>query len=74
MTPEQALALMGGMTALITATAALLFQVRGLRKDIDGRMKDLVQVSAAAARARGELEGRDFMQRLITGQPPAPEA
>lgn len=69
MTPEQALAIVGGLTALMVAVTALLVQVRGLRHDVDGRMAQLVKATSEASRKQGELEGRDFMLRLQRGGP-----
>lgn len=76
MSPEQVTALIGAITALVVAVSAVLLQVRGLRNDINGRVAQLIDTTAAAAKKQGELEGRDFMQRLTTGapvgDPPAP--
>lgn len=70
MSPEQWTALLGAITALAVAVSAVLLQIRGLRADLNGRVQQLIAVSAESARKQGELEGRDFMHRLVT-QPSA---
>lgn len=67
MTAEQATALLVALTGLIGAIAAVIVQIRGLRKDLNGRVTELLVESTAAAHRHGELEGRDFMRRLLTG-------
>lgn len=62
MTPEQLAALIGSITALIVALGVTVTQVRGLRRDVDGRITELLSQSALAHKRLGELEGRDFVQ------------
>lgn len=66
MTPEQAIALIGALTALVTAVSAAVYQLARLRGDLNGRMSQLIDAAAAASHKQGEMEGRDFMQRLLT--------
>lgn len=69
MTPEQATALIVAVTGLVAAIAAATVQIRGLRRDVNGRMTQLLERSESAARKLGELEGRDFMRRLQNPPP-----
>lgn len=64
---EQWTALLVAATALVTAIGATAVQLRGLRKDLNGRVSQLIEAATAASRKQGELEGRDFMQRLHDG-------
>lgn len=73
MTPEQAVAILGGLTALVVAVSALLVQVHNLRRDVNGRVTQLLDAAGIAREKRGELAGRDFMQRLLTGTGPGAE-
>lgn len=70
MTVETAIAAAVALTTLATALAALLVQMAALRKDLNGRLQQLLEHAVEAARHQGELEGRDFMRRLLTGEPP----
>jgi CRISPR/Cas system-associated protein Cas10 (large subunit of type III CRISPR-Cas system) len=72
MTPEQAYALLGAVTALVVAVTGLLVQLRRLRSDLNGRLEDLLNRTYDAAHRHGELEGRDFMRRILNppGEPP----
>lgn len=60
MSPEQITALLTGVTALIVAVTTLVLQLRALRKDLNGRLSQLVDAAAMAAAKDGELKGRDF--------------
>lgn len=73
MTPEQWTALVGAITALVVAVGAVLVQLRGLRNDLNGRVSQMIDSTALAHRKQGELEGRDFMARLLTGPPASQE-
>lgn len=64
MPAETIIAVLGGITALVVAVTALIVQIQALRRDLDGRVTELVAHASAAARKEGELAGRDFMQRL----------
>lgn len=67
MTAEQATALLVALTGLVAALGAAVVQVRGLRRDLNGRVTELLSEATSAAHKHGELEGRDFMRRLMTG-------
>lgn len=69
MTAEQATALIVAATGLIAAIGTVIVQVRGLRRDLNGRVSQLIDVSSTAQRRLGELEGRDFMHRLQNPPP-----
>lgn len=60
MTIENAIALVVAVTALLGAIGALYVQVRSVGKQIDGRMQELMTVTAQANLKQGELAGRDF--------------
>jgi hypothetical protein len=61
--PEQITAVMAGLSGLIVAVTALVLQLRGLRKDLNGRLSQLVDASSLSAHREGELAGRDFISR-----------
>lgn len=60
MTPEQITAVLTGLAALVIAVGALLHNIAELRRDVNGRLSELLDERAAAARKEGELAGRDF--------------
>lgn len=70
MTPEQFVAIVGGLTALLLAVAGVILQVRGLASSVNGRMGQLLKTVELAAEKKGELEGRDY-ERSIPPDPPA---
>ena len=63
MTPEQGTALIVAAAALVTALGALIDQLHRLRKDLNGRLSQLVETTAMAALKQGELAGRDQERR-----------
>lgn len=67
MSPEQLVAIISAVTALVVALVPLFVQIHMLRKDVNGRLTQLVDAASIAAEKRGELSGRDFMHRLLTG-------
>lgn len=67
LTVEQVVAIIGALTALLVAATALLVQVHLLRKDLNGRVTQLLDAAGMAREKRGEMAGRDFMQRLLSG-------
>lgn len=73
MTPEQWIALLGALTALFVAISAAIIQIRGLRSDINGHVTRLVATATALGEKQGELQGRDFMHRLLTAPPEGAE-
>lgn len=64
MNPEQLVALVGAVAALLTAVAVVLQRIGELRREINGRLTQLLEEATAAAEKRGELAGRDFIHRL----------
>lgn len=60
MTPEQIAALCAGIAAIVGAVTVLVQQMSHLRRDVNGRMEDLLEKTAIAARREGELAGRDW--------------
>lgn len=71
MSSEGIIAVLGAVTALVVAGTALVVQLRSLRKDLNGRLEQLLAVAAAAARKEGELAGRDFASRGGPASPPS---
>jgi hypothetical protein len=71
--PEQAVALIAAVTALVVALGAVIHNIGELRKDLNGRMEQLLQATSDVARKQGELAGRDFMRRLATPPPESTE-
>jgi len=65
-TVEQATALVVAITGLVGAVGVLVVQIRSLRKDINGRLTQLLAVAEQAARKDGELAGRDYSRGLTT--------
>lgn len=64
MNPEQLVAVIGALAGLLLAVGMVLQRLGELRKDLNGRMAQLLQEASAAAEKRGELAGRDFMHRM----------
>ena len=58
MSPEQLVAVLAGITALLVATGAVLRQVLELRREVDGRLTQLLELTRTAAVSRGDLQGR----------------
>ena len=63
MTPEQATALLVAATGLIAALGVLVAQLHQLRKDLNGRLAELVETTRVAALKTGELEGRAWQEQ-----------
>jgi hypothetical protein len=59
-TPEQFVAILTALTALLVAVAGVLIQVRQTHELVNGKMHELVQLAQVAAKKEGELEGRDY--------------
>lgn len=58
MTTEQLVAVLGAVTALVLAFAAVLRQVGELRREVDGRLTQLLELTRVSATAKGDLQGR----------------
>lgn len=63
MTPEQATALIVAITGLVAALGVLVVQLVQVRKQIDGRLTELLATTRVAAQKEGEMVGRDFVER-----------
>lgn len=72
MSAEQATALIVAVTGLVGAIGAVIVQVRLLRKDLNGRVSQLIEAATVSSHRKGEMEGRDFMRRLLSGPPQSP--
>jgi len=57
MSPEQFVAILGALTALIAAVAAALVQVRATHALVNSRMTQLLALTQQASLAQGKLEG-----------------
>lgn len=76
MTAEQTTALIVAVTGLVGAIGLLIGQLVALRRDINGKMDELVRHATEAGEKRGELRGRDYQvpRRKRTSVPlPEPE-
>jgi hypothetical protein len=72
---DQVTALLVAATGLITAIGVVAVQLRGLRKEINGRMEQLLTIAAASAHKEGEMVGRDFTRAQLSQlHPPPPDA
>lgn len=65
MSPEQVTALVVAFTGLLAAIGVCIGQIAALRRDVNGRLTQLLQEVAAAERREGELAGRDFVHRQL---------
>ena len=63
MSAEQATALIVALTGLVGAIGLLMRQIGELRRDLNGRLEQLLESTSAAAHKQGELAGRDFARR-----------
>lgn len=70
MTVDQVVALIGAVTALLVALGAILAQLHQLRKDLNGRLTELVAVTAKASLAEGVIQGRRASDRQKGPVPP----
>ena len=52
------------LTGLFGAVALVLKQLGELRRDLNGRLEEMMGHAAAAARREGELAGRDFERQV----------
>jgi hypothetical protein len=66
---EQATALLVALTGLVGALSVLVVQLRQMRKDLNGRLTELVETTKLAATKTGELAGRDFSDRRFSDRP-----
>lgn len=59
MTPEQAVAIMSAVVALIGALIGLYVQIAKLHTQVNGRLSDLLELTATSSLAEGKLAGPD---------------
>ena len=59
MTPEQAVAIVVALTGLLAAVGIVIHNVGELRRDVNGRLQELLDEARLAAAKTGELRGRD---------------
>ncbi len=64
MTPEQVVAIITATAGFLGALGIVLHNIAELRKDLNGRLQELIDARVAAAGKQGELEGRDYAHRL----------
>jgi hypothetical protein len=73
LTAEQVTAVLVALAAVITALGVLLQRVHELRKDLNGRLTQLLEERATAARKDGELAGRDYERQRKHRKPQSTE-
>jgi len=56
--PEQLVAVLAGFTALLVAAGAILRQLLELRREVDGRLTQLLNLTRTSSVALGDLQGR----------------
>lgn len=61
MTPEQVVGLIVALTGLLAAIGVVIRRLGELRKDLNGRLEQLLAATAEASRKQGELAGRDYI-------------
>jgi hypothetical protein len=66
---EQATALLVALTGLVGAIGVLVAQLHQMRKDLNGRLTELVATTKLAAQKTGELAGRDWTERRGLDRP-----
>ena len=72
MSPEQITAVLTGVAGVIVAIGVLVHNITELRKDLNGRLSQLLASREEAARKDGELAGRDYMKQRPKKRAPAP--
>lgn len=55
------MAVLGAVTALLVAVGAILAQIRGLRRQVDGRLTELLALTRQHAVLEGHMAGRAEM-------------
>lgn len=72
MSPEQLVAVLVAIAGVLTATGIVIQQLAALRKEINGRLTQLLEETRTGARLEGELRGRDQVaaQRRRFTDPP----
>jgi hypothetical protein len=68
-TPEQLVAVLGAITALIVAIGGLYVQFAQLHRQLNSRMDQLLELTKTSATAEGKLQGQTG---TTTGQEKSP--
>lgn len=68
LTPEQFVAVLGAITALVVALTAVFAQLRRTHMMVNGRLTELLKLTHDAALAKGKLAGSN----APPSPPPAP--
>lgn len=71
---DQVVPILGAVTALLVAFAAVLQRIESLRRAVNGRLSELLDAKTTQARKEGEMAGRDFVHRLYNPPTDTPEA
>lgn len=58
MTPEQGVALLGALTALVAALGAILVQLRQTHQLVNSRLTQLLELTERSSSAEGVLQGQ----------------
>lgn len=61
MSPEQYVALLGAITALLVAIGAVIRELHTTRQLLDGKLSELLTSAQQSALKEGELRGRDWV-------------
>lgn len=61
MSPEQFVAIVAAITALVVAVGGVIVQVVQLRRQVDGRLTQLLELTATSSRAAGALAETEKM-------------
>ena len=72
MTVAEITGLVVALSSLVASLGIVLHNIAELRKDLNGRLQELIDARVEAAQKRGELDGRDFVHRLLS--PPREDA
>jgi hypothetical protein len=65
LTIEQVTGLILAIATFLGAFATVLIQISNLRRDLNGRLEQLIHHAVEAAEKRGELAGRDFVRAQV---------
>ncbi len=60
MSPEQIVALLVAFAGVLSAVGVVIAQVASLRRAVDGRMTEMLELTRQSADATGQLAGRAF--------------
>jgi len=69
-TPEQFVAILTALTALVGAMVAVLRQVHQTHALVNSRMEELLALTRTSSRAEGRLEGPDAQEHGTGAIPP----